>query len=495
MTGPYDIAIIGGGAVGAGIARDAALRGLSTVLFERKDFATGTSSRSTRLIHGGLRYLQTLDFALVRQDLREREILLRIAPHLVTPLPFLVPLYGQGAVGRAKMRAGMALYDGLSYDKSLPGHRMLSPEEALAREPSLRREGLEGAALYCDAQVPLAERLVLENALDARDHGAALRPYTRVDGLIRHPDRTGRERAVGVRWTEEATGQSGETRARVIINASGPWLDRVERLLLDEPSGQLRLTKGVHLAATPLRGNHDALVLFSPEDGRLFFSIPWLGYAWIGTTDTDFDGDLDQVYATPEDVAYLRRSVGPFLEHDSLDAIYFTNAGVRALARAPGAESAVSRQHRLLDHAAPPDRVGGLLSVVGGKLTAYRGIAEEVTDLACRKLGEKRPCRTADVPLPGAHGLYPPPHLDGQPDGVRAQVEEAVHHEECRTLADFMERRALYFFAPDQGRAILPAVRNAMADLLGWDEGRANAEVAAYEHDLALTQRFRGETP
>lgn len=495
-----DLAVIGGGVIGAGIARDAALRGLSVILFEKSDFAAGTSSRSTRLIHGGLRYLQMLDFGLVRQDLREREILLRTASHLVAPLPFLIPFYHRSLFDRAKIGLGMTLYDALSFGKSLPRHQMLSAEAALAREPSLRRDGLQGAALYWDAQVAQAERLTLENALDARDHGAILRSYTRVDGLLRQKSASGREQAAGVRWTDSLTGQTGETRAKVVVNASGPWLDQVEGLLLGKAGARLRLTKGVHLAAPPLRGNRDALVLFSPEDGRLFFVIPWLGYAWVGTTDTDFDGNPDDVCATSEDAAYLMRAVAPFLEGEGIGSPYFTNAGVRALARRSDVSaSAVSRRHRVLDHARAPDLLDGLLSVVGGKLTAYRGIAEEVVTLACRKLGSgvsTGPCRTDILPLPGMRGLYLPPRLPSafnppEHSAIRAQVEHAVAREECRTLADFMERRALYFFAPDQGRAVLPVVREAMTSLLGWDRQRAEAEAAAYERDLCLTQRFR----
>ncbi len=176
----YDVAVIGGGIIGAGVARDAALRGLSVALVEKGDFGSGTTAGSTRLIHGGLRYLEMYDFGLVRMDLREREILLRIAPHLVKPLEFLIPFYGASLWFRTKMRVGMALYDLLSYDKSLPNHRMLSAEETLAEEPSLRAEGLQGAAAYFDAQVSMPERLCLENILDAERQGAFVRSYTEV---------------------------------------------------------------------------------------------------------------------------------------------------------------------------------------------------------------------------------------------------------------------------------------------------------------------------
>ena len=242
-----DVLVVGGGVVGTGTALDAVTRGLSTGLLEQRDFASGTSSRSSKLIHGGLRYLEMLDFGLVRLDLREREILLRIAPHLVQPLRFLLPFYGTTALTRLKMRAGMWLYDALSYDRSLEGHAMLSAEAAHDAEPRLVRNGLQGAAAYSDAQASLPERLCLENIVDAMEAGAVACNHARVvaavvsDGRIR-----------GVRVQDQIAQREVEVSARVVVNAAGPWFDRLARALQANPRQRVRTTRGIHVAC-PIR--------------------------------------------------------------------------------------------------------------------------------------------------------------------------------------------------------------------------------------------------
>src|SRR4051812_10397861 len=246
-----DLLVVGGGIVGCGIARDAALRGLRVALIEREDLGAGTTSRSTRLIHGGLRYLELLDFALVRQDMREREILLRIAPHLVRPLPFLVPMYGWPAWKRDRLRIGMVLYDLLSYDKSLPRHRFLSRAATLESEPHLNPRGLQGAAQYYDCQVQFPERLALANAIDAAEHGALIRTYTDVVRFLIEDDKV-----VGVEARDLATDRRVEIRANLTINATGPWLDRsLASTLNDHRAPLLRTTKGVHLVMPKLANN------------------------------------------------------------------------------------------------------------------------------------------------------------------------------------------------------------------------------------------------
>src|SRR5437764_355674 len=322
----YDLIVIGGGIVGTGIARDAALRGLRVALFEKEDFGAGTTSRSTRLIHGGLRYLRQWDLGLVRADLRERELLLKNAPHLVKPLPFLVPFYRRSLSYRLKLRAGLLLYDLLSYDKSLPSHRMLSRAETLSREPGLHPEGLQGAARYYDAQISSPERLCVENFLDAEANGAEVFNHTEaVAPLI------DASRLIGVRVRDRFTDQEREVRAALTINASGPWLDATTSLLTSRESRRLRRTKGVHVAA-PAASRH-ALVLFSDEDERLFFVVPWLGKSWVGTTDTDFEGRPEETRATAEEVAYLLRDARRVLPDGPWETLYFTQAGVRALVR------------------------------------------------------------------------------------------------------------------------------------------------------------------
>jgi glycerol-3-phosphate dehydrogenase len=476
----FDVIIIGGGIIGAGIARDAALRGLGVALVEQADFGGGTTAGSTRLIHGGLRYLELLDIPLVRMDLREREILLRIAPHLVHPLEFLLPFYDRRRLFRWRIRTGMRLYDALSYDRSLPGHRVLTAEAARGLEPALQPLGLQGAVTYFDAQAPMPERLCLENVLDAQANGACLRNYVRAVGAS-HVQ--GRVVALRVRDVLVPDGDEVEVRGRIVINATGAWLDRVEPRLTGRASARVRTTKGVHFAA-PLATTR-AIAVPSRVDGRLVFVIPWLGYSWIGTTDTDFDDDPTNAFATQDDVDYLIRSVQHYLPAISAESIYFSNAGVRALVRRPGRPSSVSRLHRVSDG----DRSGqpGVISVLGGKLTGYRAIAEEVTNLVCRKLGVTRKCTTAERVLPGAERMR-----DGAAASLASRVTRAVREELTQRVADFLFRRTPIGFGPDQGMGVVEEVAILMARELGWSEERRLVEIAACRAIVTTSQRFRG---
>ncbi|HEX2913842.1 MAG TPA: glycerol-3-phosphate dehydrogenase/oxidase [Chloroflexia bacterium] len=531
----FDLIVIGGGIIGAGIARDAASRGLQVALFEKEDYASGTSSRSTRLIHGGLRYLEMFDFGLVRMDLKEREILLRIAPHLVRPLAFLVPFYRKSAFYRFKLGVGMWLYDWLSFDKSLPNHKSFSTKKTLQLEPSLRAEGLQGAQMYYDGQVNLPERLTLENIIDAQSKGAQCFNHSRVDSLIRENGRV-----TGVKVVNELPGEPNqlfEVRGRLVINVSGAWLDGVEQKLLGEKSRKVRQTKGIHFTAPSSVNN--AVVLFA-EDNRLFFVIPWLGYTWVGTTDTDFDEKLETVRADRDDVEYLLESVKEIFPNSDWETIYFTNAGVRALVRKGGDkdESAVSRKHAIVDHEKAGD-APGLLSVVGGKITGYRGIAEDLVNAATRKLGIKEKSGTALEKLPGGYtgnikrftdeiakdgarwGITPAQaeHLaniygsrsreilaliEADPElakpvhpeypVLRAEIPFAVAKEQCMTLCDFMMRRTDLYFTPDQGRQAAQEVSLRLSELLHWSEERRQQEEAAYAQALVLTQQWRQES-
>jgi glycerol-3-phosphate dehydrogenase len=466
----FDVIIVGGGIIGAGIARDAALRGLSVALFERRDYASGTTSGSTRLIHGGLRYLEMLDFALVRMDLRERETLLRIAPHLVKPLEFLLPFYEGGSLSPFEARAGMLLYDVLSFDKSLRRHRHLTATEVLREEPGLRAAGLSGGVGYYDAQVNSPERLTIENIVDALAHGAITLNYAEVTAATRG----------GVLVRDLLSGDESEVRGTVVVNASGPWFDRVAARLEPHPRRLIRTTKGIHLAHRPI--NRNALALTSPVDGRLFFVIPWLGYSWIGTTDTDFREDPGEARATEDDVEYLLKSAGAYFAEARAADIFWTNSGVRALVMKHGRESAVSRRHRIVSEP-------GLVSVLGGKITGYRAIAQEATDAICRQLRACARCRTAVEPLPGARGeasdrdhldrLYgnraaevrrladaDPPlgaRLAPQYPDIAAQVVFAVREEQCVNADDFIFRRALLGFSPDQGASARTCVEQWIA--------------------------------
>ena len=498
-----DLLIIGGGIIGAGIARDAALRGLSVALVEQDDFASGTTSRPTRLIHGGLRYLELFDFALVRSDMREREILLRIAPHLVFALPFLLPLYRPSLWYQFKLRIGMQLYDVLSLDKSLPKRKWLDRDETLAAEPALDPDGLQGAWRFYDAQVPLVERLVIENVVDAANHGALVLNHAQATGYLRDGDRV-----VGATVRDRIAGTDLEVRARLTVNATGPWLDRTIAPLRKTAKPLLRLTKGIHLV-TP-RATRQAHVLFAKSDGRLFFVLPWLDTTIVGTTDTDYQGDPADAAATEEDVRYLQAEARRAFPNAPFDEIYFTYAGVRALVREEGvAEGEVSRKHALFDHGRR-DCVAGVLSVVGGKITAYRAIAEELTDLATRKLGRgsgapgtRQDSLTATTLLPGADGsrareiaalaaedpsLAAPlcPHHHG----LAAEVTHAVRSEWAMTIGDVLLRRTAIGLAQCQGLDCLDAVAVSMGRLLGWHDERRKSEVADYCREIEPMRRF-----
>ncbi|MEN3328497.1 MAG: glycerol-3-phosphate dehydrogenase [Acidobacteriota bacterium] len=368
----YDVVIIGAGINGAGIARDAAMRGLKVLLIEKGEIGAGTTSASTRLIHGGLRYLEHFEFGLVYESLRERETLLRIAPDLVRPLPMAIPIYKQRRRGWLTIRAGMILYDLLSWRKSLPRHRMLSREETLKRWPGLNPEGLLGSALYYDAQVEFPERLVLANVESAREFGAEVLTHTRVTGL------TASSVEFGDRFAE----------ASVVINAAGPWIDLV--LASVNSPKLISGTKGCHIVVPVFAGAPaNAIYLEARSDGRPIFIIPWNKLYLIGTTDVRFEGDPDEVRCEDWEIDYLLSETNLALPGAKLtrDSILQTYSGVRPL---PYQSS--TRRHFIREH----PQLSNLLSIVGGKLTTYRSLSEECVDLIFRKLGrDSPPCRTA----------------------------------------------------------------------------------------------------
>jgi glycerol-3-phosphate dehydrogenase len=374
---PADLLVIGGGITGAGVALDAARRGLSVVLVEARDLASGTSSTSSRLIHGGLRYLETLDFRLVFESLGERRRLLELAPHVVSPLPFLFPVWDGGSVGLAKLSAGMWLYDLLSLFRGVTRHRLLRAARTLEREPQLKREGLKGGAVYYDAQVD-DSRLTMLVARAAHRAGAVVLTYTEVTDFLRQGDRI-----TGVRLRDGSSGASFEIAARVLVNATGPWSDRLRALAEPTASPRLRPTKGVHLLLERERvGNRGGLIFPSPVDGRIMFVLPWGRFTYVGTTDTDFSGEPAEAAAEASDVRYLLDSVNGVFPEARLHAgdVRSTWAGVRPLL-APGGKGdveadATSREHEVWEEPA------GLITVAGGKLTTYRTMAAEVVDRA-----------------------------------------------------------------------------------------------------------------
>ncbi|HEX7772182.1 MAG TPA: glycerol-3-phosphate dehydrogenase [Pyrinomonadaceae bacterium] len=456
MTSQFDVIVIGAGINGAGIARDAAMRGLKVLLVDKSDIGSGTSSASTRLIHGGLRYLEHFEFGLVRESLREREILLRIAPHLVRPLAITIPIYKQSRRGSLTIRAGMIVYDLLSFTKSLPRHQMLSRRKTLEHLPGLNPEGLLGSALYFDAQVEFAERLVLENVLAASERGAEVYTYAPVTKL------TGSE----IEFVCE--GKQQVARASVIVNASGPWVD----YLLDEaPFESPKLiggTKGSHIVVAPFAGApENAIYLEAESDKRPFFIIPWNEHYLIGTTDVRFEDDPDNVRSELWEIDYLLAETNRAFPKARLmrDDVLYTYSGVRPLpVTGEKDEQSITRRHFIREH----PRLSNLLSIVGGKLTTYRSLAEECVDLIFRKLGRPSPpCTTAREVLPGAvnfssfaaefkgperllrvYGSRANQVTQLNEDPFTSEIRFALKHEFAKTLDDCLLRRTMIGLNP-----------------------------------------------
>ena len=517
-----DLIVVGAGINGAGIARDAALRGLRVLLLDKGDVASGTTAWATRLIHGGLRYLEHREVGLVRESLRERARLLRIAPHLVRPLPLIIPIYRGDRRGRALIRAGMLAYDLLSFDKSLPRHRILGRHAALRREPGLAGQGLRGAAVFYDAQVEYAERLALENVLEARMHGASVRTYHEVAQIL-----SSEGRVTGVAGRDVLTGEAFSARAPAVANVAGPWVDRVLAGARGKPRQRLiGGTKGSHIIVGPFPGApHDALYVEARHDGRPFFIIPWNDAYLIGTTDTRYDGDLDEVVAADWEIDLLLEETNRVIPGAALTRadVRYTYAGVRPLPFVPdGSEASITRRHLVRDHAVE-DGLRGLLSIVGGKLTTYRELAEQTVDLVLNQLGRSAiPSRTADVPLPGGRtetswpafreeflrasplprrstehllrvygtrasellATATPPELreiiDPFTGAIAAEIPWAFEYEGARTLGDAVARRTMIGLGPDVGVGADTVVAEVAQRTLGWDAGRAEEEVARY---------------
>ena len=519
MSESFDLIVVGAGINGLGIARDAAARGLRVALVEREDIGSGTSNYSGRLIHGGLRYLEQGDLPLVRESLRERERLFRSAPHLVKPIPTMIPFYQHNRRSSWTLRAGMIAYDILSWDKSTASHFVLSRDKTLERFAGLDPMGLTGSAIYMDGQVVWSERLCLEVALAAHADGAKIYTYSAVDGLVYKDDAV-----CGVRFTDRITGQSHALGARVVVNAAGPWVDAV--LAHDQKTNQRFIggTKGSHLVVGPFPGAPSDVVYYeSQTDGRLILVIPWGAHYLIGTTDLRFDGDPEDVRIDSTEVAYLLGEVNRLIPQARLKEsdVQSTFSGVRPLPFAPDkAESSVSRSHVIHDHAPTQS---GLLSIIGGKLTTYRSLAEETVDIIFRKLGKKPPrCLTASLPFPGARvsdwdhyrkGLtetsgLPQAVIDrlidiygsrasdivayGRDDpalleplepvigAIGAELVFTYVHEFGRTLTDVLIRRTMLGLNADSRGGLVERAADILSTSLGWDRARRDREVEDY---------------
>ncbi|MFI5232423.1 MAG: glycerol-3-phosphate dehydrogenase/oxidase [Gemmatimonadales bacterium] len=483
---PFDLLVIGGGINGAGIARDAALRGLLVALVERDDFASGTSSRSSRLIHGGVRYLEHAFFHLVFESSRERRILLRIAPHLVRPLQFTWPVYHGARIPRWKLAAGLWLYDLLAAFRNVARHHSLSAAQVLATEPKLKRDGLRGGATYYDAATNDA-RLTIANVMDAVTAGAAALNYAEVTSLA-----FDRGRVCGASVRDRFTQQAFAIRASAVVNATGPWTDAISRIESPSSPPAVLGTKGVHIAVPADRvGNRSAITMLAHADQRVMFVLPGGTHTIIGTTDTDTAERPDQVRATRADVQYLLDGANAYFPRAKLtaDDVVCAWAGIRPLIASgnSGDPAGASREHAIT--------VGprGVIAVTGGKLTTYRSMSEEVVDEVQKYLGHARTRSHTDTKsLPGSasrpeegDGRISEPLVAGLPYTVN-DVLTAADHEYACTIADVLVRRThLAFETRDHGVSVALRVAELLAPRLGWSAADVARQLGDYRTEVA----------
>ena len=516
----FDLVVVGGGVNGAGIAWDAALRGLRVLLLEKGDIGSGTSSWSSKMIHGGLKYLEKYDVPLVRESLREREWLLQAAPHLVKELRFIIPFYKANAHSPAVLSLGMVAYEALSFDKSLRRFSMFTRDRLLRREPGLNPDGLTGGAIYSDAQVDYAERLSWEIAEAAIRAGAQVLTHCRVTRL-------GVENGTvtSVDFHDEIGGGDHTVPAAAVVNAAGPWIDEVwsnaAELKLPRMNGG---TKGTHLVVDPFPGAPQDAFYYESEDARPMMVIPWMGRYLLGSTDIRFEDDLDMASATPDEYDYILHETNKVLPGANLtvDDVHYSYTGVRPLPYVDADDVAdITRRHDIRQLPGSD----GLYTLVGGKLTTFRQVGEDVGDLLMKRFGLKRTSVTRKLPLPGG----------GQPDATRiraaiagcglpevtvdrfvaqygsaapdvaafvtasderrelideafgltaGEVEWAITHEEAYRLADVLARRTMIGLENDLGQRVIEPVADVCARVLEWSEDRRDAEIAAYRHYL-----------
>ncbi len=510
----FDIAVIGGGVVGSGAALDAATRGLKVALVEARDLASGTSSRSSKLFHGGLRYLEQLEFGLVREALHERELMLTLlAPHLVKPVNFLYPL-AHRIWERPYVAAGLALYQTLGGSRSVPGQRHLTRAGALRLAPALKRDALVGGVHYYDAITDDA-RHTMTVARTAAQYGAVVRSSTQVIGFLREADRI-----CGVRVRDCETGQETDVEAHAVLNCTGVWTDEIQRLSGGRGRFRIRASKGVHIVVPRDRiVSESGLILRTPTS--VMFVIPWRSHWILGTTDTGWNLDLAHPAATRADIEYLLDTVNsvlatPLTESD-IEGVY---AGLRPLLAGESEEtSRLSREHAVA-RVAP-----GLVAIAGGKYTTYRVMAADAVNAAVPDLpGRVAPSITDKVPLLGAdgyhalvnqadtlaarHGLHPYrlrhlldrygsvvhqvlalaadrrdllAPLREAPDYLRVEVVYAASHEAALHLEDVLTRRTrISIEYPHRGEACAVDVADLMGEVLGWSAAARHREVQIY---------------
>ncbi|MDY6796562.1 MAG: glycerol-3-phosphate dehydrogenase/oxidase [Actinomycetota bacterium] len=529
----FDVLIVGGGITGACTARDAARRGLSTVIVEKNDWAFGTSSRSSKLVHGGLRYLELYDFKLVFEACRERRRLLLNAPHVVWPQSFVFPVYKGDKNGLILIDMGLWLYDVLALFRNVQPHQMHGPRRILEVEPELDRDRLKGGGQFYDCSTDDA-RLTLSHVQSAYLEGAVCLSYTQVidflrqDGMLR-----------GARVRDKVGGGEFDIEARVVFNCSGPWTDSVCGLDEHDISPKLRPTKGSHVIVPWERIKaYNAMPVISPSDGRMLFVVPWGDYVLIGTTDTDYEGDYDTIHASAWDVDYILEAANRAMPGTGLtyDDVISTYAGLRPLIWESGGQDVkefqVSREHSVYESHS------GLITIAGGKLTTARSMAEELVDLAEKRLEERyglapSGCTTRNAQVYGKDGLDFSRRLRRLAGEVRlddevvdkmqhlgtgalrvlnilgedaslaerlgeyvpyigAEVVYSARNEAVVNLEDFMVRRSLIFYEDwEQGLGCAERAADILARELGWDEEEKKRQVEEYRRVVELSRAYR----
>ncbi len=545
---PLDVLIVGGGINGAGLARDLAMRGARVGVVEKNDFAHGTSSRSSRLIHGGLRYLEQREIALVFESVTERWRMSRLARHLVRPLPFVFPVYKGGRVPLWMVRIGLTIYDALALFRNYENHRGVTKDEVRTLLPAFDTSRLTGGVLYYDYRTNDA-RLTLENVISASEAGAAILSRARAVAPIF--DRSqGSRRLAGATIRDELTGETFDVRATIVVSATGPWTDEVLRTLGVERLGEhphLRPTKGVHIVVPseklPLKS---AAALTHPRDGRVLFALPYEERSVLGTTDTDWNASADGVRVESSDVDYLLEVASVLFPASKLTRadVISSWAGLRPLMNADAVKaSSVTREHRILT---TPE---GLIAIFGGKLTTYRKMCEELADDVAKVLEKRghralKSGRTDSVPLPGAEGLSTDEDLQrvaelamqqtgldhiaamhlAETYGARAtglldriardttgrlrqrvdaglpflwvEIEWAAEREMALSLEDiFVRRTGLFYRALDNGLSAAAQAATLLGAVLGWNAKRCEEEVVRYTDFVATSRAWAGELP
>ncbi len=532
----FDILVIGGGITGAGIARDAALRGYKTALIDKADFCSGTSSKSSKLVHGGFRYLNNFEFGLVHEALVERKILMDIAPHIVHPIQCLLPLHEHNSMPPWMMHIGLFLYDFLAFSKRIGYHKMLSVNEIEKMEPLLRQDNLKNIALYYDCQAD-DFRLVMANLQSAAQSGAVIANYVMAVDVIRE-----KGQVVGMEAMNEISGEPFPIRSRVIANASGPWCDYLHKELFKEIRERVRTTKGIHLVIDrndlPI---HYTIVGQAVQDGRYIFAVPWRQFVFLGTTDTDYDGDPDRIPTERSDVDYLLDAFNHYFPNANLndDKIISTFAGLRPLTYEEGkTASSVTREYQIFE------RPQNFFNIIGGKLTTYRTMAKEMVKRMTKRLEKsfdispaESKCLTDQIPLYGgdisnyaaffdkwktefsnhhhldtdiaqhlieSYGSRLPDvleYIESSSDGkerilpglhyIWGELDYALEHEMTVALDDFLIRRT-HLFSLDRKQAldVHEEIASRLAKKLSWSEEEKKAQIERYKSKIEITRWY-----